>query len=837
MSPHRPRRCFSAFRSVALAALAIGGSAYPPSPSLAQTKESLEVTPASVVLNGNFARAQLQVMDVPTGGSPTTSQVRDLTREATYESSAPAIVQVDAQGQLLAIANGAAEVRVRVADQLRTVPVTVSNILEQPQLGFAEHVSPILSKAGCNLGACHASQYGKGGFVLSVFGFEPEKDREAIARDLQQRRTNLLEPENSLFLLKPTMQVGHGGGRRLEKGSVDFQILANWVRNGAPKPSPQAPKVTKLSLSPQHRVGKVGMKHQLRVEATYSDGVVRDVTHWARYDSLDEALVSVSPTGYVTVSGKGQSSVMVRFEGQAAIALFVVPLTDSVPLAGWKNVNFVDELAVKKFVELGIEPSQLCDDATFIRRAFIDAVGTLPTPDETSTFLASNDPEKRAKLVDRLLGLTGDPAQDIYNDAYAAWWALKWSDLIRNDSGTVGDQGMWALHNWIKEAFRVNKPFDKVVSELVTAKGSIFSVGPANYFRINASAPDLAENTAQLFMGVRLQCAKCHHHPFEKYSQEDYYSFAAFFARVGQKTSQEFGLFGRESVIVVRANGEVSHPKTGKILKPTPLEGESVENPLDRRIALAEWLSNPKNDAFSRSVANRYAGYLLGRGLVEPIDDIRATNPATNPELLDALAREFASNGFNLKKLMRSIMVSRLYQLDSQPTKANSSDFKFYSYFKVKRMSAESLLDAIDRVTGTQTKFKDLPLGTRAIELPDAEYPDYFLKVFAKPKRASVCECERSPDENLAQALHTLNGDLLATKIGSPTGRIAKALAEKKPHDDIVREIYLVALSRLPSEAELQASHEFLKEATSPKECYEDLMWALINSKQFLYIH
>lgn len=796
------------------------------------------ILPAEVTLQGNFARTQLQVLR-PTGGPAGAVDDRsdDLTRAAKFESSNPGIVTVDATGRLLAVANGAAEVKVFAEGTTVAVPVKVDGVLPDAQIGFAEHVSPLLSKLGCNMGACHASQYGKGGFVLSVFGFEPEKDREAIARDQQQRRVNMLTPENSLFLLKPTMQVAHGGGRRLEKDSVDFQVLTSWIKAGAPKPLPTAPKVTKLTVSPKQRVGKVGMTQQLRVEATYSDGQIRDVTHWARYDSMDEALVSVSPSGYVTAFGKGQSNVMVRFEGQADVSMYIAPYADSVPLAGWTNQNFVDELAVKKFRELGIEPSPLCDDGTFLRRAYLDATGTLPTVEETVAFLGSTEPDKRTKLVDRLLGMTGDPNLDVHNDAYAAWWALKWSDLVRNDSGTVGEQGMWALHNWLREAFRVNKTFDKVVNELVTAKGSIFSNGPANYFRINGTAPDLAENTAQLFLGVRLQCAKCHHHPFEKYSQEDYYSFAAFFARVGNKPSQEFGLFGGESVVVVRAGGEVSHPKTGKLLKPTPLEGEPVDNPLDRRIGLAQWLTNPSNEAFSKSIANRYVGYLLGRGLVEPVDDMRATNPASNPELLTALAKEFSGSGFNLKKLMRAIMVSRLYQLDATPTRANSGDFKFYSHFKVKRLGAEALLDAIDRVAGTQTKYKSLPLGTRAIELPDAEYPDYFLKVFAKPKRASVCECERTPDENLAQALHTLNGDLLAAKIGDANGRIAKAIAAKIPHDDIVRDIYLAAVSRQPSELELAAARDFLTQAPTPKEAYEDLMWALINSKQFLYVH
>ena len=481
-------------------------------------------------------------------------------------------------------------------------------------------------------------------------------------------------------------------------------------------------------------------------------------------------------------------------------------------------------------------PSALCDDATFLRRAFLDAIGAQPTMEEATVFLDSPDPDKRKHLVDRLLGFSGDGSPDSYNDRYAALWTLKWADLIRNNSTVLGESGMWALHNWLRESFRTNKPMDEFVRELVTAKGSIFSNGPANYYRIANNPPDLAEATAQLFLGVRLQCAKCHHHPFEKYSQGDYYGFAAFFSRVGTKGSTEFGVFGGETVVLVRNGGEVTHPRTGQVMKPTPLDGESVDDPLDRRIPLAHWLTSPDNEMFARNIVNRYVGYLLGRGLVEPIDDMRSTNAPTNVALMQALARDFRDSHFNVKHLMRTIMHSRLYQLDSQPTAENAGDSRFYSHFKVKRISAEPLLDAIDYATLTPTKFPNLPLGTRATELPDSNYKDPFLVTFGKPKRASVCECERTPDENLAQALHTLNGDVVASKIANGNGRVAQLLAAKKPHDEIVTELYLVTLSRRPSPAELEASHRFLAESPSPQECYQDLLWALVNSKQFLFV-
>ncbi len=798
----------------------------------------MTVDPQQVELRRNYDRAQLVV--TATGDSAATAEnsLPDLTHQVSYVSTAPGIVAVDENGRLLAKGDGQAKITITLGSHRLEVPVTVTGVVAEPAISFDEQVMPILSKAGCNMGACHATQYGQGGFKLSVFGFEPSDDYTAIRRDRLQRRINLINPTESLLLKKPTMQVPHGGGKRLDPASVDYRILVDWLKAGAPGVDKEAAHVEKMTVTPNHRLSTPGESQQLRVSATFSDGTERDVTAWAQFDSMDDAVLDVDENGRVSVIGKGQAPLMVRFGDQAEIATFVVPYSDSVQLAGWESRNIVDELAAEKFRELGIEPSPECDDATFLRRAFLDSIGTLPSVEVTREFLASEDPDKRTKLVDRLLGLTGDPKLDIYNDQYAAYWTLKWSDLIRNDSsrGSV-EQAMWALHNWIRESFRTNRPFNEFVTELVTGKGSIYMNGPANYFRINSNSSDLAESTAQLFLGVRLQCAKCHHHPFETISQADYYSFAAFFARVGTKRSEEFGLFGRESVVVVKSSGSVRHPKTREVLPPTPLFGEPVDHPLDLRIPLAEWLTSSDNRMFASSVVNRYVAYLLGRGLVEPIDDMRATNPASNVKMMDALTDEFIKSGFDIKHLIRTIMVSRLYQLDSQPTPENLADRRFYSYYKVKRISAEPLLDAIDRTTMVQTKFKSLPMGTRAIELPDSEYPNYFLNTFGKPKRASVCECERSPDESLAQALHTLNGDILAEKISGPQARIARLLKEKKSHEAIVEDLFLATLCRYPTEAEKAAADRFLKESPSPKEAYEDLHWALVNSKQFLFIH
>jgi hypothetical protein len=785
--------------------------------------------PPAVTLTGNFARAQLVV------AAGTGERADDLTGVATFQSSDPKVVTVSPAGRLLAVGNGNAAVTITAGGLAKSVSVAVTGVSDRPAIGFVEHVMPVLSKAGCNAGACHASQYGKGGFKLSVFGFAPSDDYAAILRDGFGRRACIEDPAHSLFLLKPTGAVPHQGGKRFEAGSVDHQTLVQWLKNGAPRPNPAPAAVTALKVEPSRRVGPAGFAQQLRVTATYSDGRVADVTHWCKYDSLDDAVVRVDADGRVRTVGKGQGAALVRFEGQAAIATVVVPQGGAVDLTGWSDANVVDKLAAAKFREIGIQPSGLCDDATFLRRAYLDATGTLPTAVQAKAFVDSADPAKRQRLVDELLGLTGDPARDVHNNNYAAHWALKWSDLIRSNSAQIGEQGMWALHNWLTDAFRQNKPWDKIVRELVTAKGSTFSNGPANYFRIANNPQDLTEATSQLFLGVRLQCCKCHNHPYEPLTQTDYYAFAAFFARVGNKPSQEFGLFGNETVILNRPDGEVGHPKTGKILPPTPLRGQPADAKADRRLALADWITAKDNAYFARNLANRLFAYLIGRGLVEPIDDVRATNPASNPELLDALSRELVAGGFDQKKLLRLILTSRLYQLDSKPTRANAADEKFYSHFHVKRMSAEVMLDAIDQATGSRTKYEKVPLGTRAIELPDAKYNNYFLTTFGKPRREAVCECERVSEPNLAQALHTLNGDLIEAKIADANGRVAALLTAKKSPDEIVTELYLVTLARRPTAEELSACKSLL--AGDAKVFYQDLLWTLLNSKQFQFVH
>jgi len=811
-------------------------------PLWAQSEPMLIVEPAEVSLSGNFSQSQLLVRKTsqPATENAVVERERsdDLTSQSVFQTLTPEIVSISPSGSLTAVGNGSGKVTATFEGKTVEVPVVVSGISAEPQVDFDRDLLPLITRAGCNAGSCHASQYGKGGLVLSVMAFDPTLDYQNLAIGARSRRINTNNPHESLIVKKATGSVPHGGGARFAVDSNDYRIMVRWIELGAPKPSATPKKVARLEIHPSKRVASPGQSQQLRAIATYEDGQIRDVTSWTRFDAMDEGVVKVSGSGLAQTVGKGQGAIMARFADHAEIATFVIPFAESVNLDRWVSVQPMDEIAKSKFQELKLAPSELCDDATFLRRSFLDAIGALPSVEESRAFLSSNDPRKREILIDRLLGLTGDPKLDTFNDQYAAYWSLKWSDLIRNNSAVLGESGMWALHNWMRESFRINKPMGKFVSELITAKGSIFSNGPANYYRIANNPSDLAESTAQLFLGTRLQCAKCHHHPYERYSQDDYYGFAAFFARVASKSSAEFGIFGGETVVVVNSGGEVSHPKTGAVMKPTPLQDTPLDHASDRRIALAEWLTRKENSAFARNIVNRYTAYLLGRGLVQPIDDMRSTNPPSNPQLMDHLVAEFQKSGFDVRHLMRTIMRSRIYQLDSQPNAFNAEDTRFYSHYQVKRIAAEPLLDCIDDVTLVRTKHPNMPLGKRAVELPDAatNNTNPFLVTFGKTKRASVCECERAPDENLAQALHTLNGDIVSTKIADGQGRVAALVASAKPMDNCIEELYLATLCRGPSTDELAESRNFVMACPSPAEGYQDLLWALINSKQFLFI-
>jgi hypothetical protein len=792
------------------------------SPSSQRPSFHLEVLPAKIRLFGPEACQRVVVLGAGVDGSR-----RDLSAAARVESRSPEKVRVDADGAIRPVADGRGELVVRYGQSEITVPVEIARAAQPRVVSFRNEVVPLLTKLGCNQGACHGSQHGKGGFKLSLLGFEPDVDYTAIVKSAEERRITPFAPEESLLLLKPTLAVAHGGGRRLEADSTAYRLLTLWLEQGAPGPRDEEQRITGLKVYPGQSLLGSGQEQQLGVTAIFNDNSERDVTRDARFDSLSEAVATVRPSGLAKTVGQGEANIMVRYQGHSAIARLTVPFARAKSFS-FPVKNVVDVRAAAKWRELGLAPSPLCTDAEFLRRAMLDVIGTTPSPDQVEDFLADKDPEKRAKLVDRLLD----------RPEYVDFWTLKWGDLLRVNSEKLGAQGMLAFNLWLREAFRTNMPVSRMVDELVTAQGSIFSNGPSNFFRIASNPDDLAETTAQVFMGVRLQCAKCHHHPFESYGQDDYYALAAFFARVRTKRSDEFGLFGGEQVVFVAKAGEVYQPRTGKKMLPRPLGGSPVDDPVDRRRALAKWLTAENRHWLAKNVVNRYWGYLMGKGLVNPIDDLRETNPPSNPELLEALADALVASGYDLKSLLRLILTSTVYQLSALATSENRLDSTFFTHYTIKRLTAEQLLDAIDAATGTVEKFPKLPAGTRAISVPDTTYASFFLDTFGRPLRAISCECERSSDPNLSQALNLMNGELLNRKLFQTDSRLTRTLKDPKLTDPaLVRRLYLLTFNRPPTDDEVAEAERLFAEAPSRQVGAQDLFWALLNSKEFLFNH
>jgi hypothetical protein len=785
---------------------------------------SLTAFPARVRLNGPRDRQQVVVLGDYADGSR-----RDLARVAAFTSGSNEVARVDQGGVVYPSGDGQTLLTIRGGGQTVTVPVCVQQARAEVPVSFTREVEPVLTKAGCNQGACHGGQHGRGGFRLSLLGYDPLFDYSQIVQSAEGRRVVVSDPERSIILLKPSLTMEHGGGERFRVGSQEYLLLKRWLEDGAPAPTADDPAVTRLEVWPPHRVLVPGEQQQLVVRARWSDGREEDATATAQYDALNDAVAAVTPGGLVTASDRGETHIMIRFRGQVAVAQVTLPYHRKGASAGFTPANIIDEKVAAKWRELGLEPSPPADDAEFFRRIHLDAIGTLPAPAEVKAFLADPGPDKRHRAVDRVLD----------RPEFVDFWALKWGDLLRINRDQLNEKGMWSFYNWVRGALRDAQPVDAFVRDLITAEGSTFTEGPANFYRTANNPADWAENTAQLFLGVRMQCARCHHHPFEKWSQDDYYGLAAFFVRLGTKRSQEFGIFGQETVVYLKPVGEQTHPRKGGVVKPHPLDGPAMDDPFDRRRKLAEWVTAADNPFFARNIVNRFWGYYTGRGLVEPLDDLRATNPASNPELLEVLAQDFVRHRFDLKHLMRTIMNSRTYQLSSAVKPGNQADAGnvYGTHYTVKRLTAEQLADALDFATGTREKYQGLPAGMRAIQLPDTSIRSFLLDVFGRPARQVTCECERTAQPNIAQALHLLNGDALNKKIAAPGGRVEKLLKGRTPLPAVVEELYLATLCRLPRASEASRAQAWIAGAASVKEGVQDLLWALLNSREFLFNH
>lgn len=823
---------------------------------------ALAVTPSKIALVDRRDARQLLVAGQYADGS-----VRDLTNLVQIEVEDPQIVAVASDGHVTPKANGRTTIHLHAgtgehARQV-SVPVAVAGLDRPDSVSFRREVIAALNVSGCNAGACHGTPSGKNGFKLSLRGFDPAADYLQLTRDLAGRRISLSDPDSSLILQKGQGLVPHEGGQRLRPDDPAFPLIQAWIKGGAKDDPADLPKLTGISIEPgPHLIVAPSQRQQVAVTARYADGTTRDVTRLTVFTSSDEAVAQVDRNGLVAFQYPGQTAILARYLDELApVLLTYIDPESSQPWTNPPTNNYVDTHLFAKQKLLGLAPADLAPDHEFIRRVSLDLCGVLPTPEELRRFLEDPSPEKRPRLVDSLLE----------RPEYADLWALKWADVLGNNRRAVQAKGAYAFHRWIRDHVARNTPFDAVVRELISAKGSTFNNPPASFFRNDRVAKDpqgLAQNTAQLFLGVRMSCAQCHNHPFERWTQDDYYGFSAFFARVTSKldpTNPRIARFNQGALIIEDdKSGETIHPRTGKVVPPKFLGGAVAEIPPggERRVVLADWLTSKENPFFARELANRTWYHLLGRGIVDPVDDVRDSNPPASEELLEALAQDLIANRYNVKQLIRTIANSRVYQLAALPDEETHGGARYFVSAVVKMVPAEPLLDAISSATGAPELFDDpdqrnrdagqklvdvgsasqtfggMPLGTRAAQLPDGDvYQHPFLAAFGQPARETSCECERGGDAGLVQALQLINGPSVKDKLTRPQNRIGKLLGANRPDSEVIEEIYLGTLSRLPTPEERAAGLNYVSRTPDRRRGWEDLQWVLLNSKEFLFRH
>jgi hypothetical protein len=785
----------------------------------ADTVRSLRIEPPELKLTGANREQHVLVTAEFADG-----RARDVTLDCALTTDDPAVAKVEG-GRVTGVAGGTTVLRIGLGAHRARAVVEVEDRRGYPPIHFGSDIVPLFSKLGCNGGGCHGKASGQNGFRLSVFGHDPAGDYDALVKEGRGRRVFPARPEQSLLLLKAAARVPHGGGRRLDTGSFDYELILEWVRQGMPVGDPGAPRLVGLRVSPAGRVLGFDARQQILATAVYSDGSLRDVTSAAAYTSNAGQLAEVDARGRVrTGRTPGETAVTVNYMGQVAVVRIQVPRPERPdPFPDLPAAGPIDTLVWAKLSTMGIVPSDPADDATFLRRLWLDTVGTLPDSDDVRVFLADRRPDKRARMIDAVLD----------RDEYADYWALKWADLLLVDRDNLGDRGAFEFHRWLRARLAKNRPYDQWVRELVSASGDSGANGPVNFFRALRTPEEITESVSQVFLGVRVQCARCHHHPFEKWSQADFYGMVGFFGGLERKKVGE----GRELVFPV-GHRQATIPLTNQPVPTRPLDGEAEAPPpgSDPRLRLAGWLTDPENPWFARLLANRLWKHFLGRGLVEPEDDLRTTNPATNEPLLDHLARQVVASRFDLKAVMRLILNARVYQLSGATTPANRDDDQNYSHHYARRLPAEVLLDAVSQVTGVSEPFPGRPAGTRAIQLWDNRMPSYFLDVFGRPERNSPCECGRSGEPTMAQALHLMNAPEIEAKLASPSGRVDRLIDAGKCRDEIVEELCLAALGR-PAGAKERRVAAALFDQAPPREAAADFLWTLFNSYEFLFIH
>lgn len=775
---------------------------------------------------------------------------RDATGAAEYSSSNTEIATVSSSGIIRAHRSGSAIVQVRTAGRDHTVAVVVASRDGAPDIRFVTDVVPILTRLGCNSGGCHGKATGQNGFKLSLFGFEPESDYESLVQEARGRRLFPADPDRSLLLVKATSGTPHGGGRRLGVDSDDYRQLRDWIARGAAAPAPHEPVLERIELLPQQRILDVNSRQQLLVIARFSDGTSRDVTRQAVYQVNEPDLATVDPDGAVTTNYRhGLVAVMARFGDKLGTFQATIPFAAHDDARAFAITRQLDQLErdlgdskfdlmlLRQWRRLAVAPSAPAGDAVFLRRATIDIGGTLPTPEEVGEYLSDRRPDKRARLIDRLLE----------RPEYASYFALKWGDILQNRGAGYSTSkqrpGTTLFAGWIRDSFAANKPYDQFVSEIIAASGSQNENPPTVWYRTVRKAPEYVESVAQAFLGVRIQCAQCHHHPAERWSQADYYGLAAVFARVGRKQGFADAEVPTDEIIYLKDRGDVVHPRTGERVGPRALGAAEFElGPHDDpRRNLALWMTRPDNPFFARTMVNRLWAHFHGRGIINPIDDARSTNPPSNPELLDSLADEFIAGGFDVKHLIRVICNGYAYGLESAPTEWNADDNQSFARFHPRRLTAEVLLDGISQVLDVPTDFSGgpgkFPAGTRAIDLPDENVAAHFLDVFGRPARMSACECERVDAPSLTQALELVNSEEIQRKLTAPGGYAQRVATGDRSHAARATEIFIRVLGRQPAPAELKAAVEFFEAEPDPADACRSLLWSLLATNEFLFNH
>jgi hypothetical protein len=801
----------------------------------------LRLYPAEIPLTGPRAAQQLLVVDEEAGAA-----VADRTAGAKFISADPKVAAVDETGLVTPVGDGATTITATVHGQSATAKVRVTKAKDPTPPSFRNDVVPILTRAGCNSGACHGALAGKGGLKLSLRGYDPDSDHFVLTRQALSRRVDRSEPDKSLMLLKASRTIPHGGGTRVAAGTPQYHVLHDWIAGGAAGLSTADTSVTRIEVLPRRAVLKPKDAMRVVVRATYTDGRVVDVSRLAKFVSSEAQVADVDEDGQIKVGGHGEAAVSVLFDNRVATMTVASPFPNEVVESAYTaspRANFIDDHVLRKLRELRLPPSAQCSDAEFIRRAYLDAAGILPTAEELSKFLSDKSTDKRAKLIDALLE----------RPEFVDYWAYKWCDVMLVSTRKLPQPAMWAFYRSIRQAVADNTPWDRFARDLLLASGSSLHHGAGNFFVLHKDTAELTESAAVTFLGMSITCARCHNHPLEKWTQDQYWSLANLFSRVGMKNGDRAG----EVVLYPATEGNVLHPRRQVPMPPTPLDGRPIalSDPADRRAHFADWLTSPENPYFAKALVNRVWKNFLGRGLVEAEDDLRDTNPPTNPELLDALAADFVKHKYDVKHLVRLIMSSATYQRSSRPVKGNESDDRFYSKYIVRRLSGEVILDALSQVTGVPTLFNQIytgveggtaatnsyPEGTRAIQLPDSRVASRFLDAFGRPDRMQVCSCERQQDSTVGQALMLNNGQALNDKLRSPKSRLNGWLSENISDAEAVKRVFGLALCRAPTESELRKMTGLLKDAgTTPaarREALEDVFWAVLTSREFLFNH